>query len=627
MLELPTQQPPFNPSLMRAVNPRGVPATPRSVRRDPTDVIVYGVLIALGVLQIVLSRHNSDFVGDVTYLELAKSILGGKGYGFNFKPETMLPPGFPYLLAFFTLFLGTSYAVLVRTMAVFTTLGLLFAYEVLRREENRKVAAAICLLIGSSPIVFQFSTTLVFSDLPYFFTSMMLLWALTRLDLARRPWKAALWWLLCFLLVVSSVLIRSTGMALLGGVVGWLGVSLFGDRTNARKRLLLFVPLVLAGMVAQMSWMHWAVKHQFAEWPIHGYQENYLSQLRIKNGNDPELGMATWKDVLKRPVENADDRGADLWTLIARKGVAPAWYSPMSSVPIALVLLGLGATLWKTGGGISELYFLSYEAMYLFWPWNFEERFFLPVAPLACLYLWRGIKISIEAAKRSPRRIAAIGLACSAVGIATTALWGWSVQHPQPRLCVASWGLIAVACAILWTAGRAQLSHAPISAEDFSPRARAAIALVLAALFAIGLRSQLRLGTANLRFRAQDDTFYPDREAAEWIAAHSDSAAVVMARKDDIVYHYGGRRVIWFPPSSDPQLLMNGIRKYNVDYVVVVAGNDSYWSPPAEDSFALLHKTYPNSFELVQQSGNEQVYRVSPKPRSLAQNAWPVPIE
>jgi len=611
MLDLPTQQLPVNPAL-RQTNQRSASVNPRSLRRDRTDTLVYVALISLGALQLILSRHVTDFVGDVTYLEIAKSILGGKGYGFNFKPETMLPPGFPYLLAWFTLFLGTSYAALVRTMAVFTTLGLLFAYEVLRREENRKVAAAICLLIGSSPIIFQFSTTLVFSDLPYFFTSMMLLWALARLDLASRPWKTALWWLLCLALVVSSVLIRSTGMALLGGVVGWLGVSLFGDKPAAKRRILLFAPLVIAGMLAQMSWMHWAVKHQFAEWPIHGYQENYLSQLRIKNGNDPELGMATWQDVLKRPIQNADDRGAELWTLIARKGVAPAWYSPMSSVPIALVLLGLGTTLWKTGGGILELYFLSYEAMYLFWPWNFEERFFLPVAPLACIYLWRGITVLAIAAKTNSRRVAGIGLACAAIGIATTVLWGRHIQHPQPRLCVASWALIAAACALLWLAGPKRIeSSSPESGQSFSALSRIAIIVVLAGLFAIGVRSQVRLGLANLHFHAEDDTFYPDREAAEWIAANSEPSAIVMARKDDIVYHYGHRRVIWFPPSSDPALLMNGVRKYGVEYVIVASGNDSYWSPPAEDCFTLLYKAYPKAFELVHQTANERVYKVS----------------
>jgi hypothetical protein len=590
------------------------PPEPQLTGHNRVDIAMYVVLAALGALQIALSRHNADFVGDVTYLELAKSILGGGGYGYNLKPETMLPPGFPYLLAMLTAFLGTSYAILVRTMAVFTTLALVFAYEVLRSQGGRKVAAAICLLIGSSPVIFRFSTTLVFSDLPYFFASMMLLWALMRLELARgQGWKSVSWWLLCFVLVIPSVLLRSTGTALLGGVLGWLAVSVLKDRALCKRRLQVFLPLVIVGILAQMGWMHWAVRHQFSEWPIHGYQENYLSQLRIKNGNDPELGLATWKDVLERPFQNADDRGAELWTLISRKSVAPAWYSPMSSVPIVLVLLGLGLTFWETGGGISEWYFLSYEGMYLFWPWNFEERFFLPVAPLACLYLWRGVTLLSRLARAKPDKVVGISVACAAMGILSTVIWGRHFEHPQPRLCIVMWALIAAASALFWVLGRKKIESFPIGSEPpLSSHWRVGIAVVVACLFVLGVRSQVRIGLGNLHFRAEDDSFYPDREAAEWIGENSPPSAVVMARKDDIVYHYDGhRRVIWFPPSSDPDLLMSGVRTYNVRYIVVVAGNDSYWSPPASDCFALLYEAYPKAFELVHQSANERVYEVS----------------
>ncbi len=591
----------------------GPPPGPDSTRRNLVDIAMYAMLAALGAMQIILSRHVADFVGDVTYLELAKSILGGSGYGYNLKPETMLPPGFPYLLALLTVFLGTSYAVLVRTMAVFTTLALVFAYEILRSQSGRKVAAAICLLVGSSPIIFRFSTTLVFSDLPYFFSSMMLLWALMRLELAHgQGWKRASWWLLCFVLVIASVLLRSTGTALLGGVLGWLAVSALKDRALCKSRLQVFLPLVIVGMLAQMGWMHWAVEHQFSEWPIHGYQENYLSQLRIKNGNDPELGLATWKDVLERPFQNADDRGAELWTLIARKSVASAWYSPMSSVPVVLVLLGLGLTFWEDGGGISEWYFLSYEAMYLFWPWNFEERFFLPVAPLACLYLWRGGTLLLRFARAKPGKVVGICIACAAIGITSTAIWGRRFEHPQPRLCIAMWALIAVASALFWVVGRKKVESFPIaSRRPLSSVWRAGVTFAVACLFVLGVRSQVRLGIGNLHFRVEDDSFYPDREAAQWIRENSPPSAVVMARKDDIVYHYGHRRVIWFPPSSDPELLMNGVRKYNVQYIVVAAGNDNYWSPPASDCFALLSKAYPKAFALVHQSANESVYEVS----------------
>ena len=102
--------------------------------------MVYLALIGLGLLAVVLSCRASDFVGDAYYFELARSIAKGTGYVFDFRPQTMVPPGFPYLLALMTMVIGSKYVVLVRSMAVFFTLALIATYEVLRFEEGRWVA-------------------------------------------------------------------------------------------------------------------------------------------------------------------------------------------------------------------------------------------------------------------------------------------------------------------------------------------------------------------------------------------------------------------------------------------------------------------------------------------------------
>jgi Dolichyl-phosphate-mannose-protein mannosyltransferase len=607
-------------AVMASMDSNGSPDAFNVERRDWKDVAVYVFLIGLGATEVFLARRSADFAagGDATYTELAKSILAGAGYGFNFKPETMLPPGFPYLLAWMTKVFGGSHTVLVSSMGVFTTLALIFAYEALRRVENRAVAATICLLLGSSPVFFRFSTTLLYSDMPYFFGSMLLVWAMMHLDSAAPSKRTQTsWWLLCLIVLLATVIVRSTGIALLAGIIGWQTISAVRDMTTAQRRLLVFGPLLILGMGVQMTWMHWALAHQYSEWPIHGYQENYLAQLRIKNGNDPELGMATWKDVLARPVQNADDRAAELWTLVARKPIAPAWYSPTTALPVLLVLLGLGASFWKSGGGILEWYFLSYEAMYLFWPWSFEERFLLPVAPLACLYLWRGGVLAARCASSRPRPVAAAGIAVAAVGAASALLWGAHVQHPSPRGCVAIWGLVAVSSAVLLLgSGKQDQRVSALAQKTISYRGRALplwqvlAAAVVTVLFVLGVAMQFRIGHDNLHFRPEDTLLYPDIDAAQWLQEHTASSAVVMAREDDIVYHYGERRVIWLPPSTDAQLLMDGIRRYHVQYIVVVNGYDSYWKPTADQCFDAVSKAYPTSFQLVYQMAHEGIYQV-----------------
>lgn len=60
-----------------------------------TDIFVYGLILGLGALQFGLSQRSDDyFTGDTIYFELARSIIEQGFYGFNFKPETLLPPGF-----------------------------------------------------------------------------------------------------------------------------------------------------------------------------------------------------------------------------------------------------------------------------------------------------------------------------------------------------------------------------------------------------------------------------------------------------------------------------------------------------------------------------------------------------
>src|SRR5581483_10270848 len=45
----------------------------------------------------------------------------------------------------------------------------------------------------------------------------------------------------CGLSLAASLLIRSAGIALLAGLIGWLVVSFFADKTNAMRRLKIFL--------------------------------------------------------------------------------------------------------------------------------------------------------------------------------------------------------------------------------------------------------------------------------------------------------------------------------------------------------------------------------------------------
>jgi hypothetical protein len=144
---------------------------------------VYAVILALGAMHYALTLRTSDFfTGDTTYFELARSILVQGFYGFNSRPEVVVPPGLPAIMVGLCVAVGCRHEVFVHAIVVFSTLGWLASYELLRRMEGRLAAAVICLLLMSSPLYFALATRVVLSDLPYFFTSVVVLLLVRHLD-------------------------------------------------------------------------------------------------------------------------------------------------------------------------------------------------------------------------------------------------------------------------------------------------------------------------------------------------------------------------------------------------------------------------------------------------------------
>src|SRR5262249_11793189 len=154
------------------------------------------------------------------------------------------------------------------------------------------------------------------------------------------------------------------------------------------------------------------------------------------------------------------------------------------------------------------------------------------------------------------------------------------------RKSAAVWGSLAICSAcVTW------MKAARVRMTSFLPRPgvlRAAAMSVVAGLVVIGLFVQARSGLRNLHFDLKKDPFSPDIEAAQCLGCHADPGDVVMARKEALVYHSSGRNVVWFPPASNPTLLMDGITKHHVRWIVVVEREDSYFLPADDCCFASL---------------------------------------
>lgn len=602
------------------------------------DIVVFALILGFGAMQFFFAARASDFFNDdVFFSDSARSLLEHGSYGINGYAETNMPPGLPAMLGFFWIVGGWGHLTFLRVMAVFGTLGFLASYELLRRQVPRIVAATICLLLISSRIHFELVTQWFFPSYPYFFAATSALLVARKLESATHFTSRVGWGILLMALIAASLMFASAGIALLGAIVASIGVLIFRERQLAFTRLRRYLAVLLVGVVVQGFWMnHERVDASSgiaaSEWPLPGFPQSYMSQLKVKSGNNPELGMATPTDFVVRILKNTYQQSYLLSQTLLGRSTYITSISILVLGPLLLIILGWCYCIWRTGGGLQEWYFAGYEFIYIVWPWTLETRFLLPIAPLACLYMWRGAEALGSLAKYKP---GVLGWAWLPLGLILTACsWSWMrgvgigkhLAHAglQDEASFIVWLLTAIlAFRMIWAdiawaapiAGFLRRCAGLIGASRIGPlRISQFLAItILTVLVGNGLATQLRIGRTNLDANSAVNRPTPDAEAASWIRAHTDPNAVVMARHVPTAYHYSGRKVIWFPPSSNPQLLMEGIQKHKIDFVVVVRRENSYYLPSDDDCFAPLLEAYPDAFRLVDQAPEFRIFQVATK--------------
>jgi hypothetical protein len=613
-------------------NCEGVESCPSIMR---ADLIVFLVIVLFGASSVFLHQRTSDFMGeDVFYADAAQSLLQHGFYGVNGNSETTQPPGLAGILAVLFSMFGYSYAICVGAMAVFETLGFMAAYALLRRRVPNLVAATICLILLSSPVYFAWATRMVYACFPYFSTTMIALLVGKEYDKAATVRSRVIWGTVLTAAVAASLLIASGTIALLGAMVAVVVATAFKDRRVARTRLLKFLPVLLVGVAVQGVWMLRKPAH--LEWTLPGYPASYLNQLKVKSGNYPELGMAKWTDIPERVKTNLWAESEILAHIVLRRGVNQT-KTAVVIVPVLLIAIGWVYSVWKTGGTeLVDWYFAGYEIIYLLWPWTMEPRFLLPVAPLACLYIWQGINGLTLASRTKPRIVGIIWFPVALLMTVSGARWIYAHQDIgygdfPDELLIPIW-LISAGCAC-WMAYKGK---SIFSVETFSgvqrwltqPLGRGRVSplrlvryagyLMVMGLVLIGVVIEARIARENLRTTGlvnaeqtgTGEILASEVEAGVWLRSHTPTDSVVMARHWPTVHHYAQRKLIWFAPISDPSVLIDGIVKHGVDYVVVINHAYPYYLPDDDYCFERLLAVHKENFQLILQRPDLRIFRV-----------------
>ncbi len=575
---------------------------------------------------------------DVFYADAAQSLLLHGSYGVNGARETTQPPGLAGILAVLFAISGYSYATAVCAMAVFQTLGFLFFYELLRRRVPRIVAGGICVLLMTSPLYFAWATRMVYPCFAYFFTTMFALLAEDEYKHAATRHSIVVYGGLLTLSVMASLLIAVSTAALLAAMLALILFTALKSPDLARTRSLRLLPVFLIGLVTLGLWMYRTPAPM--DWSLPGYPDSYLRQLPLKSGNHPELGMAHWKDIPVRVLTNLSAESDILAQLVLRHGVKQSKVAVVI-VPILLMAIGwIYAVRRAAGKELIDWYFAGYQFIYLLWPWTMEPRYLLPIAPLACYYVWQGIDGLIYFTEAKPRLVGSIGLPLAlALAIFGTRWIQANGNSSLPDVIVVALWLILAACAA-WMAYTGQ----PLFVREFAlagsrasrrPELRYAGYTTVLGLFLLGIAIDFRIARENLSakdFTASWQTGLSEAlpqevEAGVWLRTHTPQDSIIMARHWPTVRHYAERKLVWFAPISDPTALLQGIRRHAVDYVVVVKHARPYYLPDDDVCFERLLEIYPASFQPVFDAGNVRIFRVhSPEGPYAVSRAKPMPF-
>jgi hypothetical protein len=604
------------------------------------DIVVYAVITLLGVSAFLFHFRSSDFLGeDVFYADCARSLLKHGFYGIDAHPETNQPPGMSAMLALLFTVFSDSFSTCLRAMAVFEVLGFIAAFEVLKRHSSRTVAAIVCIVLMSSPIYFQLTTQNVNPCLPVLFTTMAAVLAFRKYEKATTQPILLLWGMTLTVMVVAAVMFASASIALLGAMIAVIVATFFRDQRLARRRALRLLPVLVVGLTVQGLWMH--RKPAPLEWPLPGYPAPYLQQLMVKSGNYPELGMASVGDIPVRIESNALKQMDLLAQVFLRHGVNVSKVAIVIT-PVLLIAAGWAYSMWESSGeSFVAWYFAGYQFIYLLWPWGVERRFFLPVAPLACLYAWKGVKAVHTFVTAKPRVVGTLWTPLALVLGISGCHWlythrltnGWGVFPDE--LLAPGWLISSGWAAWMAYTGRppaifvpgtqsAEWWARPISVVGASPRRVVEYALggVLVMLLGIGLTAEAKMARENVAppdmLLIRDTSINPmalDIESALWVRFHTPSDSIIMARHVPLVHHYAERSLVWFAPISNPDVLMQGIGRHKVNYVVVVKHYTPYYLPDDDYCFDKLLAVHPDAFRLVFQDSNIRIFSVMGRDR------------
>lgn len=353
------------------------------IKKDLSFVhFIYLLIISILFLSVYVYIFDEklDLNGDnAYYYVLGKALSQGEGYvniaNVNKEPNNHYPPGYPFILSLF-MHISDSVVFLKIINGIFLLMCLLLFYYLFNHLSGSPVIAfvtVIFLLLNSHLLLYG---TMMMSEMSFILFSFLCLIFIQRIDFEKDLFRNPVFYLMMISLGMSYY-IRSTGLALFGGLVLYLAI---------RRHWKAFL-ISLVGFLMMAS-----------PWIVRGHKlggNSYIKPLVMINPYRPELGNADLADYFNRFFSNIS-------RYITKE--IPSSTFPFVEVNylenpdlvdwiIGLIIIGLiiyGLVKLHSRSLIIVTYLIATCGILLLWPevWT-GVRFVLPIVPIlifSCIF-------------------------------------------------------------------------------------------------------------------------------------------------------------------------------------------------------------------------------------------------
>ncbi len=325
-----------------------------------------------------------DLNGDnANYYMLGKALAAGEGYvninSITKSPNNHFPPGYPAIISGLVSIFGDSVAVIKLFNGLLFLLTLIALYFlILKLTSSTSTAVISLLLLLVNGHLLRYST-MIMTEIPFLFFSVSAILAFLRLNYEKVIWKDP-WLYITVVLLIIAFYIRSSGVALLGGILLCLLII-----KRWQHALLILISFILLASP-------WQIRSQI----LGG--SSYAKQLVMVNPYRPEMGRANIGDFVDRFGNNVSRYISKEIPSTIFSFYKPNYRETSSSIEwlLGLVIIALvfyGMWKLKKYKFLIMAYLAGTFAILFLWPdvWV-GVRFLLPAVPFLIISMVNGVQ-------------------------------------------------------------------------------------------------------------------------------------------------------------------------------------------------------------------------------------------